>query len=376
MPPTSKYVWQHNSWPNFQYSAEQLLAPLAHCRRLQGELLQQLASLDDKYAIEAEAHVLEAEAIRTSEIEGIQLNPQSVRSSVARKLGLEDAGLHRGNRYEEGLIEILLDATQHHEDSLSADRLFGWHAALFPTGYSGMSKIAVGSWRTDEHGAMLVASGRPHKQTIHYEAPPAGRLANEMEVFIRWFNAPSKHDGIIRAAVAHFWFVTLHPFDDGNGRLARIITDMAMAQDEKTSRRAYSLSAQIASTRRSYYQVLEQVQKGDGDITAWLLWFIEALELAMRNSQVIVGQTLKKASFWRIHAQTSLNDRQRKVINKLLDAGPEGFEGGLTNKKYVGMTKAASATATRDLVDLAEKGLLVKIAGGRSTRYELAWPDL
>ncbi|WP_430735342.1 Fic family protein [Halodesulfovibrio aestuarii] len=363
------YIWQTENWPNFTYQAEAILTPLGKCRKLQGELLQQLATLDENFSLEAEATLLEAEALRTSEIEGIQLNPQSVRSSVAKKLGLEDAGIGKVGQYEENLVDILLEATLNKNAPLTEETLFSWHAALFPTGYSGRHKIQIGHWRSDEKGAMQVISGRPGKQIIHYEAPPAERLPKEVGSFLEWFATANEKDGIIRAAIAHFWFVTIHPFDDGNGRLARIITDMTMAQDEQTSRRAYSISAQIAGNRKAYYQVLEQTQKGDGNITEWLVWFINTLEQAMLKSKDLIKQTLAKADFWKTHATTPINDRQRKVLNKLLDAGLDGFEGGLTNKKYIAMTKASSATATRDLVDLVEKGMLEKSAGGRSTTY-------
>lgn len=381
------YVWQNDNWPTLRFDAEKLLIPLGRCRHVQGELQHRMRTLDDRYVVETEALLLESEALRTSEIEGVQLNPQSVRSSVARKLGLEDAGLRQPDRYTEGLIEVLMDATQNHQQSLTPERLFGWHAALFPTGYSGMSPIAVGCYRSDESGGMQVVSGRPGKQVVHYEAPPAEHLVSEMDMFLHWFNTTGTAcrntrkadgetggmDGILRAGMAHFHFVTLHPFDDGNGRLARVITDMAMAQDEGTARRAYSISATIAAARKAYYAVLEQAQKGNGDITEWLIWFVQALEQAMRSSMEAIALTLRKTEFWKRTARTPLNERQRKVLNRLLDAGPEGFEGGLTNKKYVSMTKAAPATATRDLADLVAKGVLRAVAGGRSTRYEVDW---
>ena len=368
-----QYIWQRGVWPTFSFQADELLAKLGSCRKLQGELLTQLATLDDKQALEAEAVFLETEVLRTSEIEGVKLHPQSVRSSVARKLGLEDAGYHKRNQYEEGMVEVLMDATTKHNAPLIAERLFGWHAALFPTGYSRLEKITVGSWRTDEAGSMQIISGRPGKTRLHYEAPPAGSLEEEMDTFLDWFNSPEETDGIIRAGIAHFWFVTLHPFDDGNGRLARAITDMAMAQDEKTSRRAYSLSSQISASRSAYYSVLEDTQKGKGDITGWLCWFLETVEQGMRNSRELAKLTIMKAEFWKRFSEVAISDRQRKVLNKLLDAGPDGFEGGLSNKKYMGMTKTSSATATRDLKALVNAGVLIQSGGGRSVRYEVDW---
>lgn len=369
----TQYIWQSESWPTFRYDAEILLPSLGRCRKLQGELLAQMASLDDRLALEAEAVFLETEVLQTSEIEGVKLHPQSVRSSVARKLGLEEAGYHPRNQYEDGMVEVLVDATTRHNEPLTCERLFGWHAALFPTGYSGLHEITVGGWRTDEQGAMEVISGRPGKQKVHYEAPPADRLPGEVDAFLAWFNSPQGQDGIIRAGIAHFWFVTLHPFDDGNGRLARAITDMAMAQDEKTSRRAYSLSSQISASRKAYYSVLEEAQKGAGDFSGWLYWFLEMVEQGIRNSRELARLTLMKGAFWKRFAGAPINDRQRKVLNKMLDAGPDGFEGGLSNKKYQNMTKASSATATRDLKALVEGGMLVQAGGGRSMRYAIDW---
>lgn len=371
-----QYIWQKGIWPTFFFQADELLAKLGSCRKLQGELLTQLAALDDKQALEAEAVFLETEVLRTSEIEGVKLHPQSVRSSVARKLGLEEAGYHKRNQYEEGMVEVLVDATTKHDEPLTAERLFGWHAALFPTGYSRLEKITVGGWRTDEAGSMQIISGRPGKTTLHYEAPPADTLQGEMDAFLDWFNSPMDADGIIRAGIAHFWFVTIHPFDDGNGRLARAITDMAMAQDEKTSRRAYSLSSQISASRKTYYSVLENAQKGKGDLSGWLYWFLETVEQGIRNSRELARLTIMKAEFWKRYAEVNINDRQRKVLNKLLNAGPDGFEGGLSNKKYSSMTKASSATATRDLKALVDAGMFVQSGGGRSVRYTVAWKEL
>ncbi|MGE4297913.1 MAG: Fic family protein [Desulfovibrionaceae bacterium] len=366
------YIWQQPDWPMFRFNAEALLSSLGSCRRLQGELLGQMASLDDRYALEAEAVFLETEALRTSEIEGVKLLPQSVRSSVARRLGLETAGVVPVNRYEEGLVDVLVDATQQHAAPLTRERLFGWHAALFPTGYSRLEKITVGNWRTDERGAMEVVSGRPGKVKVHYQAPKASDLEQEMDAFLTWFNTPGNEDGIIKAAMAHFWFVTIHPFDDGNGRLARAITDMALAQDEKTARRAYSMSWKIAHARKTYYAELEHAQRGDGDLTAWLRWFLDTLQQAMFRSKELAKLTLMKAAFWKRHASVPINERQRKVLNKLLDAGPDGFEGGLSNQKYRHITKSSSATATRDLADLVQKGMLAMEGGGRGARYGIS----
>ncbi len=370
------YIWQEKAWPSFRYDAKVLLPKLGCCRKLQGELLAQMATLDDKLALEAEAVFLETEVLHTSKIEGVKLHPESVRSSVARKLGLEEAGYHPRNQYEDGVVEVLVDATVNHRAPLTSERLFGWHAALFPMGYTGLQRITVGNWRTDELGAMQVVSGRPGKVMVHYEAPPADRLPKEMKAFLNWFNSPVGGDGIIRAGIAHFWFITLHPFDDGNGRIARAITDMAMAQDEQTSRRAYSLSFQISASRKAYYGVLEEAQKSRKDITGWLAWFLETVEQGMRNSRELARLTIMKADFWKRHSGLNINNRQRKALNKLLDAGPDGFGEGLSNKKYVSMTKASSATATRDLKALVDAGILVQSGGGRSVRYGIDWEIL
>ena len=368
------YVWQTEKWPNVRWSAERVIAPLAWVRVCQGKLLGKAAGLGFDLDLKLRAEVLTEEAVETAAIEGESLDRDSVRSSVARRLGLPAAGLRRADRHVEGLVEMLMDATRRHGEPLTADRLKGWHAALFPTGFSGIRPIRVGDWRIGPE-PMQVVSGPMGRERVHYEAPPAGRVQSEMKCFLEWWaSRESPIDGLLRAALAHFWFVTIHPFDDGNGRIGRAIADMALAQDEGSSSRFYSMSAQISADRDPYYTVLERTQRGDGDVTDWLLWFLECLGNSVDRSEKQLEQSLQKARFWQRHARLELDERQLKVINRLLDAGPGGFEGSVTTRKYVGMTKASRATAQREISDLVQKGLLRKGPGrGRSSSYELVW---
>jgi Fic family protein len=327
---------------------------------------------------QAQAEVLVEEALKTSEIEGERLDPNAVRSSVARRLGLPSGGLTAvKDRKADGVVEVLLDATQHHDRKLTARRLFGWHAALFPTGYSGMQRIRVAAWRDDQEGPMQVVSGPVGRQKVHYEALPADRVEEEMKRLLRWWEENrSSVDGVLRAGVAHLWFVAIHPFEDGNGRLARTLTDMAFAQDEKLSTRFYSLSSQIMAERNDYYDVLEHTNRGDGDLTEWLRWFLGCTGRAISRSERLLANVLLKARFWRRHAQTELNARQLKAIARLLEAGPDGFEGRLTNRKYANLTHTSRATAQRELSDLVSKGVLGRNpGGGRSASYDLVWED-
>jgi Fic family protein len=298
-----------------------------------------------------------------------------VRSSVARRLGLPTAGMPQAPRHVDGLVEMLLDATRGYAAPLTAQRLWGWQAALFPTGYSGLNKIIVGGWRQSAE-PMQVVSGPIGRERVHYEAPPAGRIETEMDRFLVWWAAPpAGMDGLIRAGLAHLWFVTIHPFDDGNGRVARAVTDMARAQDEGSGARLYSMSRQIQDEREHYYAVLEQAQKGGGDITQWLCWFLGCFEKALARSEDQVNKALARARFWQEHAGAMLNPRQVKVVNRLLEAGPGGFEGGLTTRKYKGMTKTSRETAKRDIAGLVSKGILSRNpGGGRSASYSLVWP--
>ena len=369
-----RYIWQFPTWPEFRWDSTVLLKLLGDCRFQQGSLLAQMRELGFEVQQQARAEVLIEEALKTSEIEGVRLDMRAVRSSVARRLGLPPAGMPEvTNLLADGVVEILLDATQNHGRKPIAGRLFGWHAALFPTGYSGIHKIRVAAWRDDRQGPMQVVSGPIGRQKVHYQAPPADRLKDEMKRFFRWWHkSRNEMDGILRAGVAHLWFVAVHPFDDGNGRIARTLTDMALAQDENLATRCYSLSSQIMAERDAYYKILERTNKQDGDITEWLRWFLTSMSRAVLNSNRLLSSVMQKARFWKRHAQTDLNNRQRKALNRLLDAGPDGFEGGLSNRKYAGMTHVSRATAQRELADLVKKGILRQNpAGGRSASYSL-----
>ena len=374
----AQYIWQQPSWPQFRWDNSALMKPLGLCRFQQGSLLTQMRELGLEVRQQARAEVLIEEALKTSEIEGERLDPSAVRSSVARRLGLPTAGLPDvRNQHADGVVEILLDATQDFEKVLTAERLFGWHAALFPTGYSGLHKIKVAAWRDDRDGPMRVVSGPVGREKIHYEALPADRLSSEMSHYLRWWGESHKDvDGLLRAAVSHLWFVAVHPFEDGNGRIARTLTEVALAQDEALATRYYSLSSQIMSDRETYYSVLERTNKGDGDITEWILWFLNCMSRAILRSNELLTNVMQKSRFWQHHVQTELNDRQRKVITRLLDSGPDGFEGGMTNRKYAGIAHVSRATAQRELADLVEKGVLrMNEGGGRSVSYSLCWED-
>lgn len=366
----TKYIWQKKEWPKLTWEPEALLTPLGECRLLQGKLLSKVASLGFNLEHQAQAEILVEEAIKTSAIEGEPLDVQSVRSSVARKLGLPSAGLPFDRRVDD-LVSVLIDATQRYDAPLSPERLWGWQAALFPTGYSGMHKIKVGGWR-DSIEPMKVLSGPIGREKVHFEAPPADRLDAEVGAFLSWWNdSNGTIEGIIRAAVAHLWFVTIHPFEDGNGRIARALTDMALAQDDRQRVRYYALSAQIMSEREDYYNILEETQKGSCEITDWLVWFLGCFARAIQHADDILSGVFSKAEFWRMHSQEKLTERQRKVINRLLDSGPDGFEGGLTTQKFASMTHCSRVTAYRELDQLHAMGILERIGQGRSVRYQL-----
>lgn len=369
-----QFVWQRKAWPSWHWDSTELLGPLARARLAQGRLLGKVSGLGFDLGREVQAEVLTEETIKTAAIEGEALSRDSVRSSVWRRLGLPTAGMPPSERHVDGLVEMLLDATGRHGEPLTEERLRGWQAALFPTGYSGLHRIRIGEWRTGPE-PMRVVSGPVGRETVHYEAPPAERVAEEVAHLLRWWDeGRGSLDGVLRAGVAHVWFVTIHPFADGNGRVARALADMALAQDEGSATRFYSLSAQISGDRKAYYGVLERTQRGDGDLTEWLRWFLGCAERSVVASAARLETVLEKAGFWQRHARTALSARQLKVVNRLLDAGRAGFEGGLTNRKYVGMTRASRATAQREIADLVEKGLLRKAeGGGRSTHYELSW---
>lgn len=378
MPHTKQYIWQRPSWPEFRWDHAAILEPLGKCRFQQGALLTQMKELGFDLKLRARAEILTQEAIKTSEIEGELLNPSAVRSSVARRLGLPTAGLPSiRDRQAEGVVDILLDATMNYEKGLDEDRLFGWHASLFPTGYSGLHKIRMASWRDDRNGPMRVISGPIGREKIHYVAPPAECLAGEMNRFINWWKTSrAEMDGLLRAAVGHLQFVTIHPFEDGNGRIARTLTEMALAQDENLTTRYYSLSAQIMAEREAYYEILEHTNTADGDITRWIMWFLECMIRAILGSEKLLSNVMLKARFWQYYAQIGFKERQNKIINRLLEAGPGGFEGGLTNRKYAAMGHVSKATAQRELADLVQKGILrLNPGGGRSTSYDLCWED-
>ncbi|HBG06745.1 MAG: cell filamentation protein Fic [Geobacteraceae bacterium GWC2_58_44] len=365
-----QYIWQQEEWPHFTWDSDALLSPLGECRLRQGKLLSKLETMGLKLDREAQADVLVEETIKTAAIENEQLDVRSVRSSVARRLGLPFAGLPFDRRIDD-LVSVLLDATHNYDQALTRDRLWGWQAALFPSGYSGMHKIKVGGWR-DTTEPMRVVSGPIGREKIHYEAPPSAALNPEMEKFLKWFaDSRGNLEGIVRAGLAHLWFVTIHPFDDGNGRLARAITDMAMAQDDSQQARYYSLSSQIMADRESYYDILEQTQQGSCEVTGWLVWFLNCFSRSMERSEGIMNGAWSKAYFWRNYDESKLSDRQKKVVNRLLDAGPEGFEGGMTTQKYASMTHCSRATAYRELDQLSEIGVLQRVGQGRAVRYHL-----
>jgi Fic family protein len=364
-----KYVWQRSDWPDFIWENDLLIDDLARARKLQGKIIGNANHLG---VVSAQSQLIVEEAITTSSIEGEQLNRDSVRSSVARRLGLSTAGLPISLRPIDGLIEMLMDATTQYSVRLTANRLFSWQAALFPTGYSGLRKIPVGCWRKSIE-PMQVVSGRMGSEIVHFEAPPSMQVPAEMKLFLEWWKASeNKIDGIIRAGIAHFWFVTIHPFEDGNGRIGRAITDMALAQDEQVGSRLYSLSTQIILNRDEYYNILEESQKNSCDLTRWLKWFLKIFCKATEQSQLIIDKALQISRFWKTYNQNELQARQIKIINKMLEAEPNGFEGGMTNRKYVNITKVSRETAKRDLAELEQLGILIRNRGlGRSISYSI-----
>lgn len=375
------YIWQQTNWPNYTFNYNELKPHLEAVRLQQKNLLGQSSDLSKDLDLEAQMDALIQNAIRTSEIEGEKLNIESVRSSVARHLGMPRAGLRGGTEQTDALVGMLLEATQELDASLSQDKLCQWQSLLFPEGSGLINPIKVGELRGET--PMRVVSGRIENPTVHFEAPPRDRLEPELNAFIKWFNQPPNDlDELIRAGIAHLWLVTLHPFDDGNGRITRAVTDRALAQAEHQSIRFYSLSAAIMERRKEYYEQLEQAQKGDLDITPWLSWFLSVLEDALKQGQVRFNRVLKKSRFWLRHSQTPLIERQIKVLNRLLDVGAaqedaEGFEHGINAEKYKSLTKVSKPTATRDLTDLLNKGCLKKLpGGGRSTRYAIDYPPV
>ena len=365
------WIWQRPEWPEFYWDSARLARPLANARRAQGELIGMARLLDPDSGLRAQLEVLTSDGVATSAIEGERLDPNAVRSSLARRLGLPTAGLPAPPRSVEGLVDVLIDATQKLDKPLTVKMLGNWQASLFPTGRSGLTKIRVGQLRGTAR--MQIVSGPIGKQLVHYEAPPRPRLERELKRFVQWFNAPPADlDGLLRAGVAHAWFELIHPFEDGNGRVGRALLDRALAQDENRSVRLYSLSARFMAARNEYYDALQALSRGTLDATDLLRWFLDQIVAACADSAHTVERVLAKARFWMRHGQSRLNVRQQKALNALLDAGPDGFVGGMTNKKYAHLNRVSPATAQRDLADLAVRGVLKAQGGGRSARYELA----
>jgi Fic family protein len=363
------YIWQAPDWPNWRYDLAALASPLAQVSQAQGLLLGRLTDIGLRLRDQASLAALTDDVIKTNEIEGEHLNVASVRSSIARRLGVDIGSLAPVDRHVEGVVEMVLDATINSALPLTQARLFGWHAALFPTGYSGLSRISIGTWRDDAQGPMRVISGPIGRQRVHYEAPPAEHLSDEVERFLEWLNAPLEAEpALIRAGLGHLWFVTLHPFDDGNGRIARAIGDLLLARADGSPQRFYSLSAQIQRERKAYYEILERTQKGNLDVTEWLLWFLQMLGEAVRLANHALDAVLDKARFRQRMTGVALNERQIKVLNRLLD----GFEGKLTSSKWAELAKCSTDTALRDIQELVTHGVLQRSgAGGRSTSYDL-----
>jgi len=367
------YIHELERWPDFTWDERRLFPLLAQVRHAQGRLLGRMEALGFQTREEATLQALTHDVVHTSEIEGEKLDARQVRSSLARRMGLDIGALLPTDRAVEGIVEVLLDATRHHAAELTEDRLFAWHAALFPTGRSGLRQLVVGGWRTARSGDMQVVSGPLGRETVHFEAPRHDRVPMEMQRFIRWANADAGIDPVLKSALAHFWFVTIHPFEDGNGRLARAIADMMLARSEAVPQRFYSMSAQIQRERSDYYLVLESCQKGDLDVTEWLAWFLGCMGRAMEASEEMLADVLRKARFWGRHAGASFNERQRKVLNRVLD----GFQGKLTTSKWAKLAPCSPDTALRDIGDLVARGILSKAeAGGRSTSYHLSGQDV
>ena len=361
----ARYIYLLDDWTNFVWDSDIVLPMLCEVRNLQGLILGKMNALGFSLQEEATLNTLTTDVLKTSEIEGEMLNKAQVRSSIARRLGIEIAGMAHPSRNVEGVVEMMLDATQNYKRPIDEERLFGWHAALFPTGRSGMYKIETGQYRTSD---MQVVSGAMGKEKVHFEAPPPQTLKKEMDKFIAWFNSDINIDPVVKAAIAHLWFVTLHPFDDGNGRITRALSDMALARSDDSNRRFYSMSNQILKERKKYYAALEKSQHGDRDITHWINWFLSCLKRALLSTEKTLQSVFQKADFWKKYSQTSFNDRQKLMLNKLLD----GFDGKLKSSKWAKITKCSADTALRDIKDLIEKGVLKQEeAGGRSTNYEL-----
>jgi len=362
------YLHHSKDWPNFKWDNDTLLPYVSRVRDLQGRLIGRMEGIGFELREEAVLETLTEDIVRTSEIEGELLNPLEVRSSVARRLGMDISGLPNASRDVEGVVEMMLDATQKYKEAITKDRLCGWHAALFPTGRSGMFKITVGDWRGDEKGPMQVVSGPMGREKVHYTAPDASRLEAEMNDFIDWYNSDTTMEPVLKSAIAHLWFVSIHPFDDGNGRIARAIADNQLARADRTNQRFYSMSAQLLKAKNGYYDILESTQKGSMDVSQWLVWYLERLTEALEATDVALSKILVKAKFWERHKTTQFNERQVEMVNKLQG----DFVGKLHSSKWAKMTKVHRDTALRDIQDLVEKGVLSDSGeGGRSTNYIL-----
>ena len=367
----SMWIHEYREWPSLAWDAGALASKLSEVRHQQGRLLGRMDGLGPELRQEAKLRALTEDVVKSSAIEGENLNPVEVRSSIARRLGIDVAGFVRSGRDVDGMVEMMLDATQQFSGTLTKERLFGWHAALFPTGRSGMHSIRVGDWRTADAGPMQVVSGPIGREKVHFEAPGADRLECEMRTFLDWFDDGSDVDLVLKSGMAHFWFVTIHPFEDGNGRIARAIGDMALARADGTADRFYSLSSQVESERKDYYLQLERQQRGSPDITGWLEWFLGCLGRAVASAETTLGNVLFKAQLWERINQKPVNERQRLVINRMLE---DGFKGHMNTSKYAKLAKCSNDTAFRDIRELRERGILIQNPGaGRSTSYRL--PD-
>ena len=364
----NNYIYEQSDWPRFKWSDSRLITLLPEVRNIQGRVIGEMRALGFELQNQANLEILTQDVLKSTEIEGEILNPEQVRSSIARRLGLDISGLVHSDRNVDGVVEMMLDATGNYDKPLTKERLFGWHNALFPAGFGGMYKIIIGSWRDDSTGPLQVVSGPMGKEKIHYQAPAAELLDKQMRHFFKWINDKQQIDLIIKAAIAHLWFITLHPFEDGNGRIARAITDMILAQSDNQSTRFYSMSTQIRNERKQYYDILELTQKGGLDISDWLEWFLECLLNALKFSEILLGKVIFKHHFWIKNALRLENTRQKKILNMLLD----GFDGKLTTTKWSRIGKCSQDTALRDIQDLMEKRILYKLpGGGRSTGYDL-----
>lgn len=363
------YIYELKNWPDFNWNTDKIGVSLSDTRHRLGRLLGRMESMGFNLKAEANLHTLTLDVIKSSEIEGEILDPAQVRSSIARRLGMDIAGLVPADRHVEGIVEVMLDATQHYDAPVTEERLFGWHAAMFPGVRSSMDKFVVGQYRDNSpENPMQVISGAMGKEKVHFQAPASELLADEMKRFLNWFNGEETVDPVLKAGITHLWFVTIHPFDDGNGRITRALTDLQLSRADESRQRFYSMSSQIRNERNAYYEILEKTQKGSLNITDWLDWFLQCLNRALANTDTTLAMVIGKARFWEKHASTALNDRQIKVLNKMLD----GFEGTLTSSKWAKITKTSQDTAGRDINDLLEKGVLEKEeGGGRSTSYVL-----